>query len=175
MIKSWLIIIFIVSYFFDAIFLPAFLGFENSFLTILFLISVISYFGVDNSIIIHGSVLYFCLELLSGYYFGLLMLPFLIICLLIYLFRQYLNIGLPADGDGFANLLRAFILGLFCTGVYFFISNLINFFVYNASFHFRYSLMPIYDTGSVIFIVSALLFYLALIKLISRNRVQKRI
>ncbi len=89
----WLIaIIFLASVFLDGIILPAFFGFREGFLAIIFLISMLVYYEADLKSFILGILLSGTLEFYWGLKMGALILPLFTAAGIFMLFNKFFNV-----------------------------------------------------------------------------------
>src|SRR3989344_545523 len=92
-----LFIIFISILLMDGVILPAFFGFEESFLSFLFLIMPLLYLGATKQNIVFGFIFAVILEAFRGVDFGVLAIPFLITAALICVAQIFLETKLAYD------------------------------------------------------------------------------
>ncbi len=81
----------ITTVFLDLIFLPAFIGFQNSSLLSLFLISIIFYLGINKRSILIGIFLSVFIEIIFKYNPGLYTISFLIMVAMIFCVSKFFN------------------------------------------------------------------------------------
>lgn len=90
--NKWLIsVLFLAVIFFDGIIFPAFFGFGESFLTIIFLIMMILYYKADFHVLIIGVVFCGLAEFYWGLKLGVLILPLLISAGTFFLLNNFFN------------------------------------------------------------------------------------
>lgn len=87
-----LILLSITVIFLDLILLPSLLGFFNSSLSSVFLISLILYFGVTKRSIVFGLIFSILLEIILGYQLGSYSISFLISCALLLFASKFISI-----------------------------------------------------------------------------------
>lgn len=91
--KTWLVVVlFLAAMFLDGIIFPAFFGFRESFLTIIFLVGVLLYYKTEFQGLILGVSLSALAEFYWGLKLGTLMLPFLASAGVFFLLNKFFNI-----------------------------------------------------------------------------------
>lgn len=86
------ILLSIAIFFLDVLFLPSLLGFFNSSLSSVFLISLILYFGLTKRSILFGVIFSLLLEIILGYRLGSYSVSFLIVCSLFLFASKFVTI-----------------------------------------------------------------------------------
>lgn len=87
-----LFIMFAVVTTLDGLVLPAFLGFKESFLSILILVLTVLYLGCTKQNVVYGSIFSVVLESFKGLTVGTLAIPFLLTMALIYFIQRFVDI-----------------------------------------------------------------------------------
>jgi hypothetical protein len=87
-----LFLIFAFIIFIDSFLFPQFFNFNESFLSWLILIIPILYYGLNNKTIFLGLCFAFILELIRGFEFGNIMVPFLLTLVFIYMIYYFFDI-----------------------------------------------------------------------------------
>lgn len=102
----------------DGIILPALTGLVSGFGVIVFLAILIVMFGVHRWTILTGIILASATEILTGAYFGTIIVAWLIMNLVWYFLNMFLNIKLINPNDSFIKILTLipYGLGLFILG-----------------------------------------------------------
>ena len=116
--KKWLIVaLFLVAVFLDGIIFPAFFGFREGFLTIVFVVTLLLYHGVSLRGLIFGIVFSGLTEFYWGLKLGTLVLPLLASAGVFFLLNTFFDIR---------NKILMIILGLIMFTVFWETSILVN-------------------------------------------------
>ena len=87
-----LVIVFIATLIIDSFLFPTFFGFQNSLLSILILLAPILYMGFYRRYVIWSFVFAAILELVRGFEFGAILIPFAFVLVIMYVMQQLLDI-----------------------------------------------------------------------------------
>ncbi len=91
--SKWLIVVlFLAGMFLDGIIFPALFGFRESFLTVIFLITMLLYYEANIQSLVLGVVLSALAEFYWGLMMGTLILPLLISAGFLFILNRFFNI-----------------------------------------------------------------------------------
>src|SRR3989344_480098 len=91
--KTWLIVIlFLASFFIDGIIFPALFGFRESFLTVIFIVTMLLYYEVNFRSLILGVAFSWFAEFYWGLRLGTLILPLLVSAGTFFLLNEFFDV-----------------------------------------------------------------------------------
>lgn len=164
--------IFLVSVFamifVDSIFLPAFIGFQNSSLLSLFIVSMVFCLGINKRTILVGTFLAVFMEILFKHSLGSYVTSFLIVVMAIFYISKFFNLPTVGSGNNFFTALILSSAAFLANYVFYIIFNIMSGYI-NGNY---WIIVPLRELLTPLLVSSYLLetfllFYF--IKLLTKN------